>query len=464
MLYYYLSVFLSTALFTFLAITYLPQPFYNLAAISVKQVDVIWNDSLSEKSKDGLLIANLTNLLKTLFLFVFLLVLISIVALIPFLIYSFFDAAITDVSSWKFYAAMLVGSMVIFVKKKPSSDYSYWSKLLHELVLDNYHIGLRLFGKSTDAMDNRTTVNEQFFVVTGLARSGTTAFLNLIYDERHFHSTRYSDMPFIVSPKIWRRVGFKRTNKLRERAHGDGILVNEDSVEALEEYFYKMILRDEYIKERHLVEHSIDLKTYKSVLRFQEMYRKGIPETKYLTKNNNHILRHAAFLELNGQFKVFLLLRHPLEHAQSLYEQHKRFIYRQSQDPFIRKYMNWLGHHEFGLDHKEFVFEQQENCHNFERSSVNYWLEVWIYYYNYALKFIDKEQMILIDQKDVLNYPDKIKSATYRECGIRYVKTPERKRYTSRKKRAMGFDDELSDMAVALYDELIKMKLKFEEE
>ena len=40
-----------------------------------------------------------------------------------------------------------------------------------------------------------------------------------------------------------------------------------------------------------------------------------------------------------------------------LMHQHQKFSILQKNNQFIKKYMNWLGHYEFGLIHKRFKFE-----------------------------------------------------------------------------------------------------------
>ena len=82
----------------------------------------------------------------------------------------------------------------------------------------------------------------------------------------------------------------------------------------------------------------------------------GKSKNNYLSKNNNFILRYKSIRKLNNCFIMVILFRSPLEHANSLLNQHKKFCKIQKKDPFILEYMNWLGHHEFGLNQKQFSF------------------------------------------------------------------------------------------------------------
>jgi hypothetical protein len=49
--------------------------------------------------------------------------------------------------------------------------------------------------------------------------------------------------------------------------------------------------------------------------------------------------------------------------------------------------MNWLGHHEFGLNQKPFLFSDEHTDSIFSTESLEYWIEQWINYYLYALSF-----------------------------------------------------------------------------
>ena len=81
--------------------------------------------------------------------------------------------------------------------------------------------------------------------------------------------------------------------------------------------------------------------------------------------------------------------------------------------------MQWLGHHEFGTNHKPFNFKNDFNINNFDLSSLNYWLEVWINYYNYILKILDN-QIVLIKYADYCLYPEKTIQFIFNSIDIKY--------------------------------------------
>ena len=50
---------------------------------------------------------------------------------------------------------------------------------------------------------------------------------------------------------------------------------------------------------------------------------------------------------------LFLIpIREPIQQAYSLYKQHQKFTNIQKNNDFVRRYMNYLGHFEFGADYK----------------------------------------------------------------------------------------------------------------
>ena len=68
-----------------------------------------------------------------------------------------------------------------------------------------------------------------------------------------------------------------------------------------------------------------------------------------------------------------------MQHANSLLNQHLRFSQLQKEDDFIKRYMNYLGHNEFGLNHKPW-----NNPINFnDLNNINYWLEQWYLFYKF---------------------------------------------------------------------------------
>lgn len=313
-------------------------------------------------------------------------------------------------SSWSVVLAFTVGGLLPFLIpsfKARKSDYSDWSRLLHYMALDNYNVSKALFRleKKTYAKKFAPVKNE-FVIVSGLARAGTTALTTQLHKSGNFHSLSYANMPFLLSPNIWRNFYSPKTAKTKERSHGDKVEFSLTSVEALEEYFFKVNLNDSFISASAAAEHEINLETYQEYLVYQDLIRsKEATNTTYLSKNNNLITRYESLRSYNDDFSVLFMFRDPLQHAYSLLQQHERFCKLQSGEPFVLEYMNWLGHHEFGLNHKPFEFKSGNFISSYSPTDPNYWLDIWVNYYSKILSFKPHKKMFFARYEDFLEQP-----------------------------------------------------------
>jgi hypothetical protein len=424
---YYGLVFLGTILFCIGLVKLLNRPFHKLAISSARQLNIILDQSLSEENKDSYILKNLVKLLKWLFLNIGILVILIIVNTLPAILFLYFNSDFDiDTSSFQFYLSMFLGSFVLLLFKK-KGDYSYWSKLLHTLILDNYSLGLFLLKKEIKKhAPNLSAEEKKFVIVTGLARAGTTALTNLIFDEEKFHSIRYSNVPFLLAPNFWNKIYHTKRVKKRERAHGDKVLFSENSIEALEEYFFKAHLNDSYIDDNCLRKHQISQDLLDKYYKYQDLFKSSTKETVYLAKNNNFILRYESIAEKNSQLKVFLVFRSPVNHARSLLNQHQKFITKQKEDHFVLKYMNWLGHYEFGLNQKHFTLQEEnllEATH--EKHELSYWLGIWISYYSYIVKIHNSHSnLFLVDYEDLLKRPNDLKKVLGKKIEIELEEIP----------------------------------------
>ena len=82
--------------------------------------------------------------------------------------------------------------------------------------------------------------------------------------------------------------------------------------------------------------------------------------------------------------KFLIPIREPLQHSYSLLNQHLHFSQLQKGDDFIRQYMNYLGHNEFGLNHKPWNKPTNQQDPN----KIDYWMVQWsLFYQNILNKF-----------------------------------------------------------------------------
>ena len=299
-------------------------------------------------------------------------------------------------TGWKFGVFTAGTVLPFFYPRKQKSAYGAMAQLFHHLILDHYHIGQALLNRQIKGVKHPVEDGAVSAVlVTGLARAGTTALVRTLSERGPFRSLDYSNMPVLLAPRLWAKFYRASRKEQQERAHGDGIKVGLASVEALEEYFFKVVTGDRFLKKDRLVRHELSTEE-------NEQYRKYFkslckPGEVYLAKNNNAVLRLPSLLAQNPDMKVFVLVREPLEHAYSLYKQHLKFSEEQSEDPFVLTYMNWLGHHEFGRG--QLPFDLGVVGAGRDREKLDFWLERWVEYYSYAqglggVEFIRYEEFL----------------------------------------------------------------------
>lgn len=233
--------------------------------------------------------------------------------------------------------------------------------------------------------------------VCGLARSGTTMLLRILDEIDALRSLTYADMPFVLAPNLWKRITkyAPRSSHPKERAHGDGILVDFDSPEGFEEVFWRTFGKQ--ASDRQCLgddEPSPELlaafANYRILVanpRAERDNASGI-RRRYLSKNNNNLLRLRSLCK-DPTATVLLVYRNPVATARSLHRQHQRFCAVETGVHFTRAYMGWLGHHEFGLDHRPFCFAAKQMDPSRTPDDANYWLDYWNAVYRHVLTHQD---------------------------------------------------------------------------
>ena len=125
--------------------------------------------------------------------------------------------------------------------KRSKDGYSELSKLLHRMILNNYEISKKLFKREVKKYAKDRVAKNQFLIVTGLARAGTTSLMTDLFNTQYFCSLDYANMPFLIAPNSWKKWHKPKSSKLKERSHKDGLMIGLNSVEALEEHFFKIL-------------------------------------------------------------------------------------------------------------------------------------------------------------------------------------------------------------------------------
>lgn len=396
--------------------------FFQLALGSVK----VLNHMLEQEGEDEKierLEAATTQLVKSLLGSVALLIFALLIGFLPFALYTYLRENTWNMppSGWASVLGISLGATLPFLipSKKGAGAYSEMAQLLHRMVLNNYALGQKLYRyarKRQNYQPKKST--EKFLIVSGLARSGTTSLMNYLAPEKEFASLHYGHMPFLMAPNLWQ--GIARKNKkstTRERSHGDGIKIGLASAEALEEYFFKVQLADWYIQKEALVEHELNAAVYSEYLAYQSLVVEK-QEKLYLAKNNNFLLRYASMRQHNSQFVMTIMLRHPLVQASSLREKHLHYCNLQKQDPFVLEYMDWLGHHEFGLHHKPFCFGSGQALPQGNPQELGYWLEVWLHFYRKVAQLPTHPGLLIVDYDQYCRQPQATIQAIYKALNI----------------------------------------------
>jgi hypothetical protein len=374
--------------------------------------------------------------LNTLFMSLFWLGVVGIVIIIVFASPLLFDS-ISRRSNSYYISISVLGVVWIFLRKKlllhlPSEGergiessgrkYSLFDQIFHRLVL-----GLSIVRKVTFDVEKSIFLRENEknneiggaarangpVYICGLARSGTTILLRLLHQLGPLRSLTYRDMPFILGPNLWKKIKGNREKQMevRERAHGDGILIDYDSPESFEEIFwdtfnpYKVqgqncleseVVRDEVLKEfaffRRLAVNPNDI-----------CAETGLPY-RYLSKNNNNLLRLKVLCKDEAAV-VFVVYRNPYSTARSLYRQHCQFMKLNEADNFTVDYMKWLGHYEFGENHLPFCFAWQFMEEPYAPETLNYWLMYWIGVHKHIQMNLDLP-LTLLNHDKLRAFPD----------------------------------------------------------
>ncbi|WP_299164471.1 sulfotransferase domain-containing protein [uncultured Eudoraea sp.] len=336
------------------------------------------------------------------------------------------------------------------------ATYSATDKFLHKFYLSNYSIS-----KATLEMEEllysqkaKQLEVKQYVFVTGLARSGTTAVMNKIFETGLYASLQYANMPFLLSPNLWKR---KSKIESHERAHKDGIIIDGNSPEEFDEYFWKVFMNDSYIMSDGLALHEAGEEVLEKYLKYISLICLAKGKDKYISKNNNNVLRLSTLNKIDHS-KIILLFRDPLSHASSLMKLDRRFSKNQTEDPFTLEYFNYLGHHEFGLNHKPFLLTSDFDANRelYTKESLNYWLSVWLNYYSYILQNMEDDYMF-VGFEDLIKNPDMVYSYLA-DCLSLEIEFEESKKHNPTTYEVLNYDRELLNQCIKVYDSLTELK------
>lgn len=283
-----------------------------------------------------------------------------------------------------------------------AAPYSRSERMLHNLAMGQLELQCTL-----SDLEDRTVARgfagietERPVFVTSLPRAGTTLTLELLCADPVFVTHSYRNMPFLLTPVFWERMSrsFQRTGEARERAHGDGMSVDYDSVEAFEEVLWRQFWPERYEGSRLAPWRGDSLgdaapfraffaSHVRKLVGLARRRRGDAAPARYVSKNNGNIARLAVLAELFPDAVVVVLFRDPIAHAGSLLRQHMNFLDLHAQDDFVRQYMESVGHYDFGRALKPIDFGGWLDGQGagLEPTRVDFWLEYWIATFEAAL-------------------------------------------------------------------------------
>ncbi len=277
-----------------------------------------------------------------------------------------------------------------------NTDYSTLDRLLHRISFNTYtaQISLADFEDRLFARDLQDCDTDEPLFITALPRAGTTMLLECFAKLPEYASHTYRDMPFVLIPCFWAFFSsfFQGKGELRERAHGDGVLIDFDSPEALEGVLWKAFWPRRYRKDRiaPLKEEKNDefVDFFRKHMRKIILLRrkKNASAARYLSKNNLNIAHIKWLKAYFPNADILIPFREPLQQASSLLKQHLNFLDIHGHDPFSSEYMAAIGHFDFGRNLRPIDFNNRlDNYVSRDASSMMFWLEYWIAAYSFIL-------------------------------------------------------------------------------
>lgn len=268
--------------------------------------------------------------------------------------------------------------------------------------------------------------------ITGLARSGTTILLEILAVHPELVSFRYKDFPLVHIPYWWEkflnRAGSTGINKV-ERAHKDRIKISPDSPEAMEEILWMSFDNDIHnpsinniLDEKYINDDFVEF--YINNIKKVVLSRSG---NRYLAKGNYNISRIKFLNKIFPDAKFVIAIRNPVDTIASLIKQHILFCEIENADKKVLKYMQTLGHFEFGLDRRPINFGNTETTREIQtllnkKENVLGLAKLWTEVYSYVFELLKDKKLnkniILIDYdefcKDSLSTLNKL----YMHCEL----------------------------------------------
>jgi hypothetical protein len=269
--------------------------------------------------------------------------------------------------------------------------------------------------------------------IAGLARSGSTILLEMLARHPDAATHRYRDLPLVMTPIFWNKAFGQTYDKKAppvERAHQDRIMVTPDSPEALEEILWMAFFenchdpRDANVLDKRTRNPAFEA-FYRDHLRKILLLRGGC---RYLSKGNYNVTRIGYLQQLFPDARFIVPVREPLWHVASLMKQHRLFCQNEERDPRILKYMQRIGHFEFGLDRRAINTGDDECARSIEAlwqsgQEVRGWARLWASLYHFLLTQQAQDpslrrQILTVRYEDLCSAPGETLAQIFAHVGM----------------------------------------------
>ncbi len=274
------------------------------------------------------------------------------------------------------------------------ANYSWLDRLVHNLAMSQLDMQKSLSASEDKKFnqENQDITGADPVFITSLPRAGTTLLLEVIAALPNFVSHTYRDIPFILAPLTWDRISksFRKAATEQERAHGDGMMVSYDSVEAFEEVLWRAFWKPHFKSDRITVWQEGEKDEFNEFPAFLRQHmRKMIALgrerqqtdliNRYVSKNNANISRLSWLTKTFPDARILVPYRDPMAHLGSLMRQHQRFLEEHETNKFGLRYMETIGHLEFGKALRPIDFNNWlDGAAGLDRIAPDFWATYWL--------------------------------------------------------------------------------------
>ncbi len=242
----------------------------------------------------------------------------------------------------------------------------------------------------------RVTIDRPIYI-TGLARAGTTVTLEMLSQHPDVATHKYFHMVLPYAPHFVQKIA-SYTPVMKsptERLHKDGLLVTQDSPEAVEEIIWQQFFKN------YQDEAITNILNYKSKNpKFEVFYPNHIKKllinqhaSRYVTKNNYNVSRVDYLHKLFPDVKFIILIRNPFNHIASLAKQDRVLRELEHENARLLDWTKIIGHREFGSAKYCINFDNSEKVQKIRGlwKQKDTYIKGWAKYWTEVYSFIHKK-------------------------------------------------------------------------